>query len=764
MKVIIDKLRKYNLTEKLFKGKNKNSILSIVALVECIILLCITTFSWIESSSSLKIKGEDLPIHSNINYRFDVKDGATNMVDLSTYFRPTALYQLAQASTPDAKNFYFKKDGAATYRLGDTTDYNTSYYNIDFQVHNETAKSYNYYFNKADIFDVTSDNPDVTDAMLVIAEKAMRVSVTAGTTSSNTRIYSIDSKTYNAVNTKAGGTKSTTSTGLSNGSQYNYQTNTNANLFVFSTTGGGDDTKVNVKIWFEEKDAQFAALTAAQKTALLGCTVKINLQFVNAASNFQTFFFDDYTFSTKEGFEGHHVTQEDQTKSLYFYYKEGTTISVVPMTTIDSQTEATRWVTASDEGEATPRISDDMRKHLATNPADGYFFYGTYNAGTGVKNEQYKWPITAPAVNDGDVYIFKALSVLKNNTGNVGYGVWDDTDIELFQFKDQTSSATDEDYNAYGYQFITRAGENREITQNRLYLSDSTTASAKATRMYYDAATDTFKGYFEVFEDNETPIFSFTSTDSYTDATIKVQWTASNPESYYDDDVKIYTALGYEGTGLVSSQSKAAGVGTWMKTEQILFSTELVDASMNKDLRYKVSAIINGTRRYYYMTKHKNALTWGAFVPKDSGTTTSNYISFQRFNGLTSTSNAGTWNSGTAAVARNGSSIYYATDMAASTSHGQWHIAVVVDGSADNVVNDVLSSVENSKLEYSVDGGTTYFEMNELDNYRWYTNDFDSTVTTINYRWTAYTGPGVNEAVFTYGHDLANGIYFNITE
>ncbi|MBQ7965802.1 MAG: hypothetical protein IJ331_06970, partial [Ruminococcus sp.] len=431
--------------KKMFNNRNKKkSIIAIVALVQCIILVGLATYSWIESQSSLKIKGDNLPINSNLNYRFDVKDGATNMVDLSTYFRPTALYQLSKASTPDANNFYFKKDGASTYRLGDTTDYNTSYYNFDFQVHNETAKSFNYYFDKAEIFDVTSDNSDVTEEMLAVAEKAMRISVTAGTNSSNTRIFSIDTKTYNAVNTKAGGTKSTTSTGLSNNSQFNYQTNTDPNQFVFSTTGGGDDTKVNIKIWFEERDAQYQALTEAQKEALLGCTVKINFQFVNAASNFQTFFFDDYTFSVSEGHEGKHVTTEDDSKSLYFYYKDSTATSIVPMTqtTASDGSDAIRWVTATDEGEPTPRISDDMRKHLEKTPTDGYFFYGTYNATTGKTVETYKWPITAPAVNDGNVYLFKALSVFVNASGDTGYGVWDNVDIELYKFKDIATTAT----------------------------------------------------------------------------------------------------------------------------------------------------------------------------------------------------------------------------------------------------------------------------------------------------------------------------------
>ncbi len=737
-----------------FKSK-KNLIISIVALVQCVILIGVMTYSWIESASSLVIKGNDIPISSNLNYRFDIKDGSTNMVDLSTYFRPTALYQMAHASSPDAKQFFFKKDGASTYRKGDTTDYNTSYYNIDFQVHNETAKSYIYYFDKADIFDVTSDEIE-DENLLKVAEGAMRISVTAGTTTSNTRIYSIDTHSYKPVNNVSGAvtTDNVTSTGLSGNSEYKYESNTDSNQFVFSSTGGGDDTKINVKIWFEEKDSEYLKLTAEQKEALMGATVKINFQFVNTESNFQTFFFDDYTFSIAEGHEGQHVTSENQSMKMYFYFKDTATgvVSVVPMTTIASaNNDSVRWVTASDEGESTPRISDAMRKALENDPSQGYFYYGTYNAGTNTTNVQYQWNITAPAVNDGDTYIFKALSVNKLASGTSGYGVWDNTEIELWEFKDESSAATTEDYNKGGYQFINKAG------QGRLYITQGDTVTNNSTRMYYDSTTDTWKGYFI---NAETPVFNYISSQTYSTSNVKVSWTAVEPTVY--DDKKIYTAVGYEGTNTPDAQTSAAtGVGLWGPVERIMLSTELVDTSMNKDLRYKVSVLVNGTRRYYYMTKTRDSLTWGVYVPKDAGIK-DDPIQFQRFDSVEATSVAGKWNENSAY--RDGSSTFYATNMAATTSQGQWHIGVFVDGTADNLVNDVLTTVENSKLEYSIDGGNTFDVMNKLDNSRWYTDDFAGSVTNIKYRWTAYTGEGVNTAVFDYGHALENGIYFNISE
>ena len=745
--------------KKMFNCKNKKkSIIAIVALIQCIILVGLMTYSWIESLSSLVIKGEDLPINSNLNYRFDVKDGATNNVDLSTYFRPTALYQLAKASTSDANNFYFKKENGNTYRLGDTTDYNTSYYNFDFQVHNETAKSYAYYFNTANIFDVTSTDERVTEAMLTIAENAMRISVTAGTNSSNTRIYSIDRKTYNAVNTKAGGTKSITSTGLTN-SNYVYNRNNNPEIFVFSTTGGGDDTKVTVKIWFEEKDAQYQALTAEQKNALLGCTVKIDFQFVNAASNYQTFFFDDYTFSIEENHEGQPVTTEDKSKSLYFLYKEGQETQIIPMTTTTSDNGVVRWVTASEDGNAAPRISDDMRNKLVNGSSSGYFFYGTYNASTGSKTETYKWPVTAPAVNSADVFIFKALSVIRNASGYTGYGVWDNIDIDLYLFKDKATCDTENAYNSNSFQFINKAG------QGRLYITKNTTDLNSATRLYYDKNQDIWLGYFDKLTNTfTTPIFNYINSVALSSASIKVQWSANNPMDNSKGQ-RVYTALGYVGTGAADYlSSAAAGVGTWADTEEIRFTTELVDDSMAKDYRYKINTKVGGTDKSYYMALAENATQWKAYVPVNSGNTTADAIKFHRYNSSKATQVAGTWNS--ANVVRNTSSTYYATNMAATTSAGQWHIAVVVDGSAYGVVNDTLTSVVGSALEYSIDGGTTYKAMNQLDDHRWYTADdiFSISDNTVHYRWTAYPEGSANVAIFSYGHDLSNGIYFNITE
>ena len=459
--------------KKMFNSKNKKkSIISIVALVQCIILVGLMTYSWIESQSSLVIKGDDLPIALNHNYRFDIKEGGS-VIDLATYYRPTALYQLGQASTTNAKNFYFKKSGNI-YRLGDTTDYNTSYYNIDFQVHNNTKSAYNYYFNTANIFEVTSTDESVTQNMLEIAAGAMRIAVTTGSGNvSNTTIYSISPRAYNAVsnvevdfNTGMGTTSITTKSlfdknGVFDPKYVYVSGQSNEQSYVFSSVPLAGDTKVNFKIWFEERDPEYQNLNESEKQALLGATVKINFQFTNAASNLTMIYFDDYTFNTAEGHEGERVSLQDPNKSIYFHYTNAQNeVAVIPMIKTNTSTDGVvHWATASDDGVATPRFSDDMSNHLSTTPADGYFFYGTYDSKEKqVTNTTYKWTISKPMVNSSAQYIFKALSVGLGSNGSDGYGVWDNTEVELWKFKDQTASATTDDYNANGYQFITKAG------------------------------------------------------------------------------------------------------------------------------------------------------------------------------------------------------------------------------------------------------------------------------------------------------------------
>lgn len=746
---------------KMFKSKN-NLIISIVALVECIILLGITTYSWIESESSLKIRGYDLPISDKLNYRFDVADGGADMVDLSTYFSPVAFYQFAQASSEDGRLFFFKKenlqDGTVqtAYRQGDTTDYNTSYYNFDFQVHNETSTNFNYYFSTANIFDVTSSKIE-DESVLLAAEGAFRIAVTPSTNNTTT-IYSRDGITCNAIAASNGIVMPQMQTKLTD-SDYIYNGDNLDETYVFQSIAGSEDSTVNIKIWFEEKDTTYQSLTDEQKEALLGATVSIDLKFINSASNFQTFFFDDYTFSTLQGNEGNHVTTDYDDQKMYFYYNDGTKATIFPMTKTTSEDSALRWVTCESDGTVAPRVSDDMLEDLASNPTHGYFFYGTVNGDT--PSTTYTWNITAPNVDDKNRYLFKALSITPRHNGTdryyTGSGVWG-KNLQMLYFRDMATGCTADAYNANSFQYITHSG------QDHMYVNNVQSVN-NATAMFYDANSELFKVYYPTeYITGNSLYFMYTSQDYITSAVTSIVFNALNAQANTDGNY-IFTGLGYGAAYALESMPSggAAGYGTWGSYEKISFSTELIDASINADYRYKINTTVSGTRHNYYLAKGENSLKYFAYVPTNEGTTSSNYIAFRRFDSYSTSQASATYNDNTKAL-RDGSSIYYATNTE-STATGQWHVAVVVDGSTNNVINSVLSTVEGSKLEYSVDGGATYVAMTKIDNYRYITADFAGNVKNVNFKWTAYpAGNGNNEAVFVYGHDLNNGIYFNIIE
>ena len=148
-----------SIISKMFNTKNKkNTIISIVALVQCIILIVMASYSWIEKASSLIIQGDHLRITDGRNYEFEYNVKEKQLVDLSSYFINSDHFSFAQTSSADAQNFFFpyKVDSTTKYRKGDTTDYNVTYYNIDFKAISTT--SLNFFFENDDIFKFTSDN------------------------------------------------------------------------------------------------------------------------------------------------------------------------------------------------------------------------------------------------------------------------------------------------------------------------------------------------------------------------------------------------------------------------------------------------------------------------------------------------------------------------------------------------------------------------------------------------------------------------------
>ena len=74
----------------------KGIFLSLVALVEVLAIMLISTYAWIESISSIKIYTKDNAkgvVEAALNQQVNLQANNSNDIDLTNYFRPSGGYQ-----------------------------------------------------------------------------------------------------------------------------------------------------------------------------------------------------------------------------------------------------------------------------------------------------------------------------------------------------------------------------------------------------------------------------------------------------------------------------------------------------------------------------------------------------------------------------------------------------------------------------------------------------------------------------------------------
>lgn len=487
-------------------------LIAAVAIIECLILISFTTFSWIESASSLVIetgkKNYDdsvftrIPIAGALNYMFVVgsEEADDNSVsDLNDYFRYAGqsssqnLYRYSRASSANGKDFFFINSGKnssnndvtglTNYRLGDYIDINSNYTYFDFTVANtDAAKTHKlkFYFADEEVFKVTnSDGSNLTGTQLNTIRDAMRISFQTG--NGTPRIYSHESVTYNAVNGTDGGTASVTTTAI--------DANENQKLF---TIGKNSSQNISVRIWLEEKAVGISNLTGAQ---LAGANITINLKLTYAQNDYDFLYFDDYTFSSglnnKENIGGHLTRDYDETDNyrMYFAYYTGSGYKYFPMTADPNSPngDCCSWVTCDNTGTAASTIPElDGAMYITalsggTNTSS-YFGYGvidelTFNnsshTSSGPTSELYKWYLSS-AVNAETEMRFRGYSVTNTGSGaanSFGAGDWAcNIALSLVMFRDLATCNTENAYNTgNNFKYITAEVGTQTDPDNPVY-------------------------------------------------------------------------------------------------------------------------------------------------------------------------------------------------------------------------------------------------------------------------------------------------------
>jgi len=358
-------------------------LIAVVAIIECILLVTFTTFSWIESNSSLVIQNgpessqvdtnvtKKMDIASQLNSTIDLNYSSEDFAELNSFFSEVKYFEFAKATSSDGRTMFFPCknntcSSAGKYRRGDTIDYNTSYLYFDFIVSNRGAgdnpvENRDVYFDAdaaySSIFSVTGDGLSAEQKTALC--NAMRMSITTQSMNSstvNTKIYAkkaySGSSGYQSVDVNAttlsqsyaydgsGDTADNINTWVTTyplaASVYATDSNnviTSDKLFVIKKNS---ETKVSFRIWFDYFDPDFRSVFGLDEPGfsfsdansayakIPKATVGVKFKLKTSGNDLRSIYFDDYTFTNNTGVNIKHLTDENPDYSVWFYaYQPG---------------------------------------------------------------------------------------------------------------------------------------------------------------------------------------------------------------------------------------------------------------------------------------------------------------------------------------------------------------------------------------------------------------------------------------------------------
>ena len=431
-------------------------LIAIVALVECLLLVSFTTYSWIESSSSLIIssgeKGEvKLSIAENLNYKVALGFDSGGNVRLDRvvndnneetehgFYRTVQNFSYAMTSSYDGEHFFFPKttktssgegsstiysfsSGTSAYRAGDTADYNTAYTYIDFNLTNSTLSNKTFYFANDEIFSVG----DATTEISNIIKSAMRISVSKKNMTSGTVtgpiVFSLDGDSDGGV------PRVTSAISDVNGTTANVDTKKIADSIFVNRDDEGSrpvfesdyQTEVNrdaegnvvdhisIRIWFESQDPVYLAATsanaetkAAVDSAIYAAKVNVSFKMLFDNVDYDQIYFDDYTFSSKIFTDENsvrvakHSTEENDSYRMFLHAYNSDEVQFVnyPMSKTESPEGAIRWVTSV----PLDYVVDGYLESTETEEfSNTYFFYAPSSTAFDAISPSgiaYKWPL-----------------------------------------------------------------------------------------------------------------------------------------------------------------------------------------------------------------------------------------------------------------------------------------------------------------------------------------------------------------------------------
>lgn len=385
--------------------KNKSQfgwLLSIVALVEVAMILIVSTYSWVETISSIEITNSVGMVddYTYTNALVGTGEGYSGQpINLAKYFRASGNVHMASASSKDGREFFFPqiaKTGTAhnNYRKGNLNDKNTNYISFSFKV---TAKgtNANFFFNQAPTFKIGDTE---------VSDNKVRIALTVANedgTESVTKVYSNTNAKEEVVANISGSPKVTTS-----------------QIYAFSDYDNKDDDEANVLFSVLNDKTKLVTLTAwlqdPEKTEeyagqALTCS---DFKIVTAVKN-TTINFVDRTSAFNEA---------DATSSTWNWVGNDDAIMWIKT----SQGAFKMQKVATSDTTAAPTWTITMPTDDLGSSSDDLYFYRAASTVTSSPQDNYYnfWKTKLSEASAAEVPTYKAYGNLKPGSEKEGYGTW----------------------------------------------------------------------------------------------------------------------------------------------------------------------------------------------------------------------------------------------------------------------------------------------------------------------------------------------------
>lgn len=384
----------------------KTIVLSVVALIQMMLLITGTTFSWVETISSLALTGGgkiDNPVMTVAN--IGSGSGYNETLDLDGYFKKAGNVHLATCSSADGQNFYFPIVGDNNnYRQSTVNDRNVNYIGYNLKVVNkEKNKSKDFKFGKI---------PSIKIGDKAVTDNRVRIAITVD---GATKIFSNKEETENVV-AATNGTRSETTVNA-----FDKYTNSDekVTLPVFSIPANSSK-EVKISLWLQDSNGgnngdvavnDFTLVVSKKRVEVKygtdsnetmgnisigsknqkvcygeeGTTVPLNAT-ANPGYKFMGWYKDiDCTIKAPVT-DGEFKIGSDSNITLYALFKKAYTVNVIAVTdNVQGGTGGTVKInsgTASDSAIKSDVTVGETVKLTAT-PNEGYDFVGWFDSATG---------------------------------------------------------------------------------------------------------------------------------------------------------------------------------------------------------------------------------------------------------------------------------------------------------------------------------------------------------------------------------------------